>query len=360
MRILEEFRAAASGLGDHPQDHGWRNLYRLFSHGLDQSAPNLTATILAQHNARPTLSATHLLTLLGIALKDIAPEPFESIAIDSPVAGRLSVLEDLLDHHSVGISEIILTRQNSFTSARRFLVPQVLLSSYFAQHSELAVRFADFGTGLGILPRQLNAIGQYKSFVEGLIWPKGIPAFRAIPLATRQGVDKGPLPDLQWVHSCYGESEYYARLYNELLRTMDDSEVRAADVSYQEIDLLDFEAVATFIHQHEINAANLTYVLYEFERAKRSAIVEMLVRELHPPGVLLVSEPHKELHAQGVVVELFEDSNATPQTLCYITDGHYRGYVLPLEDYEGFTNQHPIEYKLSGRSGADEDETPKA
>jgi hypothetical protein len=53
--ILEDFRIAARGLGEHPQDHGWRDLYRLFSHGLDGSAPNLTATVMSHHSARPTL-----------------------------------------------------------------------------------------------------------------------------------------------------------------------------------------------------------------------------------------------------------------------------------------------------------------
>jgi hypothetical protein len=142
VRVLDEFRTAAAGLGHHPQDHGWRALYRLFSHGLDLSAPNLTATILKQQAARPTLSATHLLTLLGIALKAAAPEPFATIIVDSPVDGRLNLLEGVLDQHQTGITEIITTRQNSFTSARRFLVPQVLLGSYFAQHDH-EVKFAE-------------------------------------------------------------------------------------------------------------------------------------------------------------------------------------------------------------------------
>jgi hypothetical protein len=45
VRILAAFQSAASGLAEHPQDHGGRDLYRVFSHGLDSSAPNLTATV---------------------------------------------------------------------------------------------------------------------------------------------------------------------------------------------------------------------------------------------------------------------------------------------------------------------------
>jgi hypothetical protein len=347
VRILEAFRNAATGLAEHPQDHGWRDLYRVFSHGLDRSAPNLTATVLAHHSARPSSSETHLLTLLGIALKEIAPGPFESIVSGSSANFRLDALEEALNDYRTAISEMIRSRQNSFTSARRFLVPQVLLSAYFAQQDGQEARFADFGTGLGILPRQLNSPEQYGEFAADLVWPSGVPAFRQIPLAARLGVDRGPMPDLNWVHACYGKSEYYTHLYNELLHTMASPEVRTAEVGYEEIDLLDFESVVAFIHKHKINVANLTYVLYELERAKRSAIVSMLIGELYPPGILLISEPHKELHSRGTVVELFYAEESLQQTLCYVTDGHYKGYILPLEDYDMFMERYPIKYRLA-------------
>jgi hypothetical protein len=344
VQILEEFRIAARGLGQHPQDHGWRDLYRLFSHGLDRSAPNLAATVMSHYRARPTLSATHLLTLLGIAIKTVAPEDFESIYVATDTASRLDILEGILKQYLREISAIIESRQNSFTSARRFLVPQVLLGAYFSREDVQEVRFADFGTGLGILPRQLNAFGQYDAFAADLVWPSGVPSFQTIPFSERLGVDRGPMPDLNWVHACYGDSDYYTHLYGELLATLSAPEVKAAAVSYKEIDLLNFTSVAEFIHKHKINVANLTYVLYELEQHKRSAIVEMLTRELYPPGVLLISEPHKELHTQGAVVELFHAGDSTPQTLCFITDGHYKGHVLPLDDYDAFVAKYPIEY----------------
>ena len=31
----------------------------------------------------------------------------------------------------------------------------------------------------------------------------------------------------------------------------------------------------------------------------------------------------------------------------YVTDGHYKGYILPLEDYETFMEKYPIEYRLA-------------
>ena len=347
MAGIEEFRIAARGLGQHPQDHGWRDLYRLFNYGLDRSAPNLTSAVLSHHRARPTLSATHLLTLLGIALKVIVTQPFESAFADRSLESRLDVLEETIGRNRAAISEIINGRQNSFTSARRFLVPQVLLSAYFARADIQEARFADFGTGLGTLPRQLNSPEQYKAFSADLVWPKGVPSFRKIPLSARLGVDRGPMPDLNWVHSCYGQSDYYAHLYTELLDTLSAPEVKMTKAEYKEIDLLDFKSVAAFIREHEINVANLTYVLYELEPAKRSEVVEVLTEALYPPGILLVSEPHRELHSQGAVVEFFHSGETMPETLCFVTDGHYKGYVLPLEDYDAFVEKYPIEYKLA-------------
>jgi hypothetical protein len=342
---LEDFRAAASGLGHHPQDHGWRDLYRLFSYGLNRSAPNLTTLTLAEARARPALSATHLITLLGIALKIIASDSFDTIAIDGPMDVRLHALESILDRHRDLISTIVRTRQNSFTSVRRFLVPQVILSSYFSSLNGCQAVFADFGTGLGVLPRQLNSRHQYNTFANDLIWPDGIPTFRTIPLASRLGVDKGPLPDLDWVHACYGRSEYYTNLYDELLRALHTPDVSTTNVQYEKLDLLDIEALGAFIHQHKINAANFSYVLYELESGMRTKIVEALVRELHPPGVLIVAEPHRELQGQGTVVELFHNGDVTPRTLCFVSDGHYKGYVIPLDDYESFARSFPIIYE---------------
>lgn len=348
MRISEEFRLAANGLGQHPQDHGWRDLYRLFGHGLSNSAPNLATVLREQHEARPTLSATHILTLLGIALKHAEPEGFHAIASEGPVDGRLVVLESLVEQHRDRICHVVQARQNSFTSARRFLVPQILLSAYFASEDGREARFADLGTGLGVLPRQLNSAQQFDTFAHDLVWPCGVPAFREIPLAARHGIDRGPMPDLDWVRACYGESEYYANLFGELLWTLETAEVKSADVNYAAIDLLDSGELVRFIRHFRINAVNLSYVLYEFEHHTRSNIIEAILRELQPPGIMLVSEPHRELHSQGTVVELFRRGASRPMTLCYVSDGHYKGYVIPLDDYDAFIRDHPIEYGLVG------------
>ncbi len=248
----------------------------------------------------------------------------------------------MLTEYEMPMGAIAGQRQNSFTAARRFLLPQVILSAYFSARPEHPAIFADLGTGLGILPRQLDSPQQYESFARDLIWPNGTPAFRQISLAARLGVDRGPLPDLTWVRACYGPSRYYERLYGELLGVLDAPEVAAADARFEELDILDLDALAEFIGRHHVNAANLSYVLYELDRRKRAAVIDLIVAHLRPPGVLIVSEPHNELHGQGTVVELYHNGDPKPQTICFVSDGHFKGYVIPLDDYDEFIRDHPI------------------
>lgn len=345
MGTIDDFREAAYGLGHHPQDHGWRNLYLLFSYGLTNSAPNLTSTVLAHHQARPTLSATHLLALLGIALKVVAPGAIEEVFAGEAVEARLGTLEDMIGEHGPQIGAIVAQRQNSFTAVRRFLLPQVILGAYFAARPDCDATFADLGTGLGILPRQLDSPQQYESFARDLIWPNGTPAFRQISLAARLGVDRGPFPDLPWVRACYGPSQYYTRLYGELLDVLEAPEVVEADARLEELDILDLDALAEYIGRNHVNAANLSYVLYELDRRRRAAVIDLIVGCLQPPGVLIVSEPHNELHGQGTVVELYHGGDPKPQTICFVSDGHFKGYVIPLDDYDQFVRDHPIIYE---------------
>ena len=156
MSPLGALRVAAEGLAHHPHDHGWRSLYALFSYGLYNSATHLTKVLLEAYTARP-VSATHLLTLLGISLKLEAAEQFPYIASDAPLDLRLSVLEEIMRQQSMAISPLLLSRQNSFTCARRFLVSRVILSAYFSHYTE-KIRFADLGTG----PRDSSETAQLK------------------------------------------------------------------------------------------------------------------------------------------------------------------------------------------------------
>lgn len=349
MSPLETLRAAADGLARHPHDHGWRSLYELFLYGLNNSAPQLKCSLTDAYEARP-LSATHLLTLLGIALKANSGDQFAYLVGTQPLIERLSVLESVLRAHSQHISSLLLSRQNSFTCARRFLVPRVLLSAYFAKHGTMNIVFADLGTGLGILPRQLNSRSQYDKFAAELIWPGGVPQYQPLPISSAFGVNRSPMPSLDWVHNCYGLSDYYDTLYHELKVSLNDPEVRQAPVEYHELDLLDETALAMFIREHEINTVNLSYVLYEMEPERRMQVIRIVTRELCPPALLLVTEPREELHREGCVVEVFSDNNLHPLSICFVSDGHFKGHVLPLDDYTQFIRKYPITFQPTIRN----------
>ena len=150
------------------------------------------------------------------------------------------------------------------------------------------------------------------------------------------------MPDLRWVRACYGVSDYYARLYGELLFTLSASEVQVADVRHEEFDLLDTEALTSFVKRHKINAVNLSYVLYELRPESRLNIVETLVRALYPPGVVIVTEPREELAGQGCTVTLFDQLCDSPQLVCAVSDGHFMGAVTPLMDYRAFVSRYPV------------------
>jgi hypothetical protein len=283
--------------------------------------------------------------LLGIALNAETPELFGRLSSQRSLAGRLSILETTLAQHYFAIQRLLLTRQNSFTCVRRFAVPQVILDAYFSQYADLHINFADLGTGIGVLPRQLNSRQVYENLGHDLIWPGGVPEFRQLPISAIYGVDRGPMPDLQWVHACYGQSRYYSDLYEELLLTLTEPEIRNATVSFQELDLLDVKALDYFIRANSINAANLTYVLYELDQAARRNIIDTVIGALSYPGILMVTEPSEELHRQGCVVEIYHNGSLEPTTFCFVSDGHFKGYVLPLDDYESFLRRYPICYR---------------
>lgn len=179
------------------------------------------------------------------------------------------------------------SRQNSFTATRRFLVPQILLSAYFSSGPHAPVRFADIGTGLGILPRQLDCPEMFQRFTDDLAWPDGRPRFHRVPVTARFGLDRGSMPDLAWVHACYGRSDHYADLYQELVRAVRTPGVRDAHVAYVEADLVDTGSLARFLRQNKINVMTLSYILYELAPATRTRVLQTLlthVRGSHLSG----------------------------------------------------------------------------
>jgi len=344
MSPLHELQSVADGLAHHSQDHGWRDLHRLFEYGLRQPGTNLEKVLVAAYRARP-VSAAHLLTLLGIALKVEATDRFSVLAASQPPMQRLPELEKVLQDRGAAIGRLLLSRQNSFTCARRFLVPRVILSAYFSQYPDTPVRFADLGTGLGILPRQLHSRTQFEIFGPDLRWPGGFPTFQSLRFAATFGVDKAPMPDMSWVLSCYGDSSYYTQLHEDLDIALRDPTVASAPVSYAELDLLDTAKLALFIQENEINSANLSYVLYELQPHLRRLIIDRLTGALAAPALLIVTEPVQELGQAGCQVNLYTALGQPPIAFCQVSDGHFNDHISALADYNSFVQKFPISYR---------------
>lgn len=260
----------------------------------------------------------------------------------APTMQRMSALESVLDKHATNIISIICDRRNSFTGARRHLVPQVILGAYFGIREVDNIGFADFGTGLGILPRQINCETLYRRFSPDLPWPGGVPRFRKVPIARSWAVDCGPAPDLAWVRTCYGSSSYYADLLEELMSTLDVLDTEGSPSEFQEVDLLDTGAVAHFLREHPVHAGNLSYVLYEIDPKMRNRVLTTVRAGLRPPGLLIVTEPNGELSRPGCTVEVYCQDRRDPYRLCAVSDGHFKGEVTALRDYSTFFARHPI------------------
>lgn len=332
-----------SRLRQHPQDHGWRAFFDAIDLLLQQRSAPLQRLLEACVEARPRVSPTHLMTLLGMTVKmviDEQPAARELFAEVRPVQHQARALERLLSEHEATITETLLTRQNSFTGVRRFLVPQTLFARYFARQEVGRVNFLDVGTGLGLLPRQLNNRRLFERFAPDLAWPFGIPSYQSIPLGRRYGLDRFPLPDLAWVRHCYGPSYYYDRLFDELLWVLREPVAMSQPVGMTELDILDEELLRAFVREHRIQAVNCSFVLYQYDQAVRSRVIAGIVDELVRPGLLISMEPKGDLTLQGCHVSLFAAGSRTPVAFATVTDSHFVGAVLPGDDYRAFTVNH--------------------
>lgn len=341
--LLEQAQAAAARLGRHPQDHGWRELYRLFAAALQERAPAFSTAVTQAAAARPESGDTHLVTVIGIALKSLCPHTLDALTGPAPMAERIDRLEAVAVEHGTAIAALAASRQNSFTGARRFLVPQVLLAAMSAQLPEgVAVRLCDLGTGLGVLPRQLDAPELFDSFAPDLVWPQGIPEYRPIGLAARHAIDRRPLPDIDWVASCYGKSSYYRVIFAELVESLAHPQVRSAPVSFAEVDLLDADALHRYIAGHRINTVTISYALYQLAPPHRRQVLDVLSHSLDSPGIMVVIEPEQALSAQGCSVSVTEAASGRCWRVLHVSDGHFKGQVTPLVDFDAFTRMFPI------------------
>jgi len=124
-----------------------------------------------------------------------------------------------------------------------------------------------------------------------------------------------------------------------------DPAVAVAPVTYVELDLLDGERLASFITENRINAANLSYVLYELQPERRQLIINRLADTLAMPSLLIVTEPVQELGRAGCQVSLYTAPGQPPLSFCHVSDGHFKGHISPLQDYDSFVHKYPIPYR---------------
>lgn len=342
-----EYRLAAVSLANHPQDHGWRELYRLLAAALESGrTPLLTRLLLAHQQSNIQGSPTHAVTVLGIALSTcLTPQAFASLFEPIDMSTKIGHLEIFMREYFGELERILVTRRNSFTGARRFLIPQVLLSAFFGQHRKVPCVLADLGTGLGVMPRQINSHQSFERFAPNLRWPQDIPAFQSFDIAKRFGVDRPPLPTSDWVKNCYGVSDYYRALYKELCDSFEIPDVQAVDVTYMAIDIVeDSTSLERFLTVYGVNAVNLSYVLYQVSTEARMEVLRTVQSSLRPPFIVVVVEPGGMLGRQGCTVRVYTHDSPEPLHVCSVSDGHFIGNVSPGPDYMAFTKRYPIAF----------------
>jgi len=149
------------------------------------------------------------------------------------------------------------------------------------------------------------------------------------------------MPDLGWVRNCFGASEYYDELFDELLYALAETDAASVGVEPVELDLRDRDVLAAFLTERRVNVATMSYVLYELAPVQRAAVLDTVVWALHAPAVLLVAEPEGELGRPGCVVTLYRRGRR-PLRICHVSDGHFRGTVTPLDDFAEFHERYPI------------------
>lgn len=339
QEYFEDVLAAAQVLAEHPKDAAWREFYRLVTMELDDQASPLWNVFASHFSEHPYGGAAHACTVLGIAFKEQAGDKFGQLTKSGAIAERLALFSALLRKGHGEITMIMRSRRNSFTCARRFLVPQILLSHYFKGRGESA-RLADMGTGLGILPRQLNCRRLYDSFVGDLRWPGGAPTYTPIQMERRFGIDRPPFPDLEWVRACYGESEHYQKMFDELRWAQSLPEVADASVAFTELDMQKLDHLSEFLTRNRVNAVVFSYVLFELRADGQQAIIDTVLESMPSPSMVIVMDPRPELMYRGCAVTLYLDGDNNPLDFAVVSDGHFIGDVLPQRDYAQFADRY--------------------
>lgn len=326
---------ALTDMQHHQQgNHGWsvfhESLSLLAGSRSGPGSAELDLLLSTVWQARPRISDSHLITLLGIAFRAVAMDHADAARVfraELPGAERAGILSDVFRRHRADIAALVTGQSNSFTGARRFLVPQLVLGAYAAHHRITDVRLLDIGTSLGLLPRQLNNRAVFDRFAPDLKWHPAAPEYRHIPLTARFGIDRAPLPTLNWVQDCHGPSGYYTERFAEVAWSLDQTTSAGDGLHIRELDMLDLPGLAELIRSHHINVATCNFVLYQYDESVREKVIATVTESLDRPGLLLSMEPSHDLHRMGAHVHGYRAGSTVPLHLADVSDAHLLGQV---------------------------------
>lgn len=323
-RTLDEIQRHEQG------HHGWVVLHRALGDLLETGHRAFSRLLDAAWTARPNISDAHLVTLLSVTIRQIAlrdPAGAHLFDEETDPAARLHALQRLIDTYEADLTEEICVRSNSFTGARRFLVPQLIIGGFAAAHGIDEVRLLDLGTGAGILPRQLNNTVVFDRFHRDLNWRPWTPPYRHIPLTARVGVDAPPLPTLEWVRVCHGPSAYYEERFAELEWSFEQTAGVADQVVIKALDILDLPQLSKFIRDYNFNVVTCNFVLFQYDGPVQEMIERCVMENIASPGLFLLMNPSHSLLRKGCIVEGRITGNPRRLHLADLSDAHMLGHA---------------------------------
>lgn len=323
---------ALADMRQHEQgNHGWSMFHECLAKVAESEASGgLDKLLAAMWQQRPHISDAHAITLLGIAVRQLALQDggfADVFRADLSAPRRVPALARALSERALDVMRLMESHSNSYTGARRFLLPQLVIGAFATFQNIQQVRFLDLGTSIGLLPRQLNNKAIYDRFAGDLRWcPAPLP-FRVIPLDYVGGVDRPPLPTLDWVRACHGPSDYYEQRFEEVQWSLAQAETAGTEVALRPLDILDLPVLEAFLRVHRINVVTCNFVLYQYSDDMRIRVVETVMRALETQGMLLSMEPSHALARMGCVVHAYQNGSTQPLHVADVSDGHFIGTV---------------------------------
>lgn len=324
------FDSLAVTQGHQQGSHGWDALHTLLYDLMAAGDAALDSLLQRVWSERPHVSDAHLITLMSISVKSLVLRDEKLREIFDGTAPRLhrrELLAEIVAQNSDSIGSLLTDRSNSFTGARRFLLPQLVIGNYAARHNIDRVRLLDIGTGIGLLPRQLNNEEVFGRFAPGLRWSPAALPWVKIPLEVRAGIDSHPLPSLEWVSSCYGPSEYYEDSFRELLWSLERTAGAAGDIDMKSLDMLDAEELGGLLRSRRFNVVTCNFVLFQYAEHIRDQVISVVLDNMARPGLFLSMEPSHDLKRQGSRITAYLPGQGGALHIADAEDAHFRGLI---------------------------------